>query len=628
MESDLLYSMLNDPEMKEIFESFIVETREILEKLDLELVEIEKTPDDRELLNSIFRSFHTVKGTSGFLGLEKLTMVTHRAEDILNKLRKGEARLNDDLMDGILAAFDKIKDLIESIETNLNEDIEIDGVIRQLEVLYKELESSKKAEPGISQKPAEAKNSTPPPQQKVESSQMPAAEAASKADAALKTEAAPVPAIEPAAAVSPHREEEPAAETNTAAEVNTAKATNQRQQSDNTIRVDVERLDDLLNIVSELVLGRNRLTQVNAEVALEYEGTKLARDMGEASKQIDLMTTELQLAVMKTRMIKIGKVFNRFPRLVRDLAKETKKDMQLVINGEETELDKTLIEEINDPLVHLVRNAVDHGVESPEVRLQKGKDPKGTVTLSAEHEGNNIIITIEDDGKGINPEFLKEKAVSKGLLTRERANELSKQEAYNLIFIPGFSTNEVASNISGRGVGMDVVKTNVAKLRGLINIESEIDRGTKIIIKLPLTLAIIQGLLVKVDSETVVIPLNSVVEVVRVSNEEIKSINQNEVIRIRDSVLPLIRIDKLLYDDSNSDAESKWQYVVVVGIAEKRFGLRVDELVGQKEVVIKSLGNYLGNIEGIAGSTIMGDGKVVMIVDVGELINNLTEENC
>ncbi|MCU7491423.1 MAG: chemotaxis protein CheA [Ignavibacteria bacterium] len=592
--------MLNDPEMQEIFDSFIVETKEILEKLDLELVEIEKTPDDRDLLNSIFRSFHTVKGTSGFLGLEKLTMVTHRAEDILNKLRKGEAHLNDDLMDGILGAFDRIKDLLETIETNHNENIEIDDIIKQLEVLYKELETGKKAEPTAPKPKAaeEEKSSTPEPQ---------------KAEA---------PKAAPAETAIHAKEEEPSTETAA------VKAAGTRQQTDNTIRVDVERLDDLLNIVSELVLGRNRLTQVNAEVALEYEGTKLARDMAEASKQIDLMTTELQLAVMKTRMIKIGKVFNRFPRLVRDLAKETKKDIQLVINGEETELDKTLIEEINDPLVHLVRNAVDHGVESPEVRLQKGKDPKGTVTLSAEHEGNNIIITIEDDGKGINTEVLKEKAVSKGLITRERANELSRQEAYNLIFIPGFSTTEVVSNISGRGVGMDVVKTNVAKLRGLINIESEVDRGTKIIIKLPLTLAIIQGLLVKVDSETVVIPLNSVVEVVRVSNEEIKSINQNEVIRIRDSVLPLIRIDKLLYDDTQAASESKWQYVVVVGIAEKRFGLRVDELVGQKEVVIKSLGNYLGNIQGIAGSTIMGDGKVVMIVDVGELINNLTDENC
>jgi two-component system chemotaxis sensor kinase CheA len=394
------------------------------------------------------------------------------------------------------------------------------------------------------------------------------------------------------------------------------------KQVDNTIRVDVERLDDLLNIVSELVLGRNMLAQVNTDLAFEHEGSQLARDLAEASKQIDLMTTELQLAVMKTRMIKIGKVFNRFPRLVRDLCRETKKDIQLIINGEETELDKTLIEEINDPLVHLVRNSADHGVESPEERVKLGKNPKGTITLSAEHEGNNIIISIEDDGKGIDPEKIKAKAIEKGLITREKANEMAKNEIYNLIFLPGFSTAEKVTNVSGRGVGMDVVKTNVAKLRGMINIESAVGVGTTMTIKLPLTLAIIQGLLVKVNAETVVIPLSSVVEVVRVSDAEIGTIHGNEVIRLRDSVLPLLRVDHVLYDDEhNSDKE--WQYVVVVGIAEKIFGLKVDALVGQKEVVIKSLGDYLGDIPGISGSTIMGDGKVVMILDVAELVNNL-----
>ncbi|MGE5400383.1 MAG: chemotaxis protein CheA [Ignavibacteriales bacterium] len=610
MDSDTLYSMLNDPEMKEIFESFIVETKEILERLDLELVEIEKTPEDRDLLNSIFRSFHTVKGTSGFLGLEKLTKVTHRCEDILNKLRKGEAKLNDDLMDGILNAFDKMKSLLDTIETNQTEDIEIDDTLNLLEILFQQLES------GVT--PVTPKQ----PSQKPEQVQPVITESSIDIPVPAVAESRTEIIDSPAESSPAPKEDESSNETNM------NKTASTRQQTDNTIRVDVERLDELLNIVSELVLGRNRLAQVNTEMSLEYEGTKLSRDLAEASKQIDLMTTELQLAVMKTRMIKIGKVFNRFPRVVRDLAKETKKEIKLVINGEETELDKTLIEEINDPLVHLVRNSVDHGIEHPEIRIQKGKDPQGTVTLSAEHEGNNIIITIEDDGKGINPDVIKEKAVSKGILTREKANELTRQEVYNLIFLPGFSTTEVVTNVSGRGVGMDVVKTNVTKLRGLINIESVVDKGTKIIIKLPLTLAIIQGLLVKVNSETVVIPLNSVVEVVRVSNEEIKSINQNEVIRIRDGVLPLIRIDKLLYEGDNSSSENTWQYVVIVGIAEKRFGVRVDELVGQKEVVIKSLGNYLGNIQGIAGSTIMGDGKVVMIVDVGELINNLTEETC
>ncbi|MEI7810881.1 MAG: chemotaxis protein CheA [Ignavibacteria bacterium] len=603
MESEL-HQLLNDPEMKEIFESFIVETKEILEKLDLELVEIEKKSEDIDLLNSIFRSFHTVKGTSGFLGLDRLTKVTHRGEDILNKLRKREAKLTNDVMDGILAAYDKMKSLVSSIETNKNEDVDIDDTLDMLERISKELETGIKTEsvpkPVVIHAQTEIKLENSAPDIGTEHQD----ESDEEPELVLAVKVAHIGMNK-----DKDIDNKPIA-----------------KQTDNTIRVDVERLNELLNIVSELVLGRNRLAQVNAEVALEYEGTKLSRDLAEASKQIDLMTTELQLAVMKTRMIKIGKVFNRFPRIVRDLSKDLKKDIQLVINGEETELDKTLIEEINDPLVHLIRNSVDHGVEMPDVRIQKGKNPQGTVTLSAEHEGNNIIITIEDDGKGINPDLLKEKAIAKGLLTKEKASELSRQEVYNLIFLPGFSTNDIVTNVSGRGVGMDVVKTNVTKLRGLINVESVIDQGTKIIIKLPLTLAIIQGLLVKVNTETVVIPLNSVVEVVRVSNDEIKTINQDEVIRIRDSVLPLLRIDKMLYADNFDENSNKWQYVVIVGIAEKRFGVRVDELVGQKEVVIKSLGNYLGNIQGIAGSTIMGDGKVVMIIDVGELINNLTEE--
>ena len=333
------------------------------------------------------------------------------------------------------------------------------------------------------------------------------------------------------------------------------------------------------------------------------------------------MTNELQLVVMKTRMIRIGKVFNKFPRLVRDLSRDAKKQIDIVIKGEETELDKTLIEEINDPLVHLVRNSVDHGIENPETRKTNGKNPKGTLTLSAEHEGNNIIITIEDDGKGIDPEVIKAKVVQKGLISAERAKELTRQEILNLIFLPGFSTAEVVTNISGRGVGMDVVKTNVTKLRGIINIESTVGVGTKIIIKLPLTLAIISGMIVKVKEEQIVIPLNTVLEVLRVHRENIYSVNQKPVIKMRDSVLPLVSVEEVLSGFEQKDENRIWQYVVVVGIAEKRYGIKVDSLIGQKEVVIKSLGNYFGKVQGIAGSTIMGDGSVVMIVDVNELLH-------
>ena len=609
MDEENTYSMLSDPEMKEIVDSFIVETKEILEKLDLNLIELENRPDDMELLNDVFRSFHTIKGTSGFLGLDKLTKVTHRCEDILNKLRKGEILLNSELMDGILAAYDKIKEILVSIETELSENVSVDDTVEQLNKLIENIER------GINGKKEEAKDY----------------------EAAVETAAATSETIEKIESGSSSAEvinnndttsgsqlpNEPAEQNQKIIKEDTKSGS--AKKSENSIRVDVERLDELLNIASELVLGRNRLAQVNSEVGLDYEGSKISRDLSDATKQIDLMTNELQLVVMKTRMVKIGKVFNRYPRLVRDLARETKKEVNLILKGEDTELDKTLIEEINDPLVHLIRNSVDHGIELPEKRLQDGKDPAGTVILSAEQEGNQIVITIEDDGKGIDTEFIKEKAISKGLITRERAKELSKTETYNLIFLPGFSTAEKVTNVSGRGVGLDVVKTNVAKLRGIISIESAVGKGTKFIIKLPLTLAIIQGMIVKVNSETVVIPLNSVIEALRINVKDISKINNHEAIRRRDNVIPLVGIDNVLYGNNNGEGRIAWQYVVVVGLAEKRFGIKVDELCGQKEVVIKSLGSYLGNITGIAGSTIMGDGTVVMILDISELLNKIAE---
>lgn len=584
---------LIDPEMKEIVESFIVETKEILEKLDVDLLELEKKPDDKELLNQIFRSFHTIKGTSGFLGLEALPEVTHKCEDILNKLRKGEAVLSASLMDGIILAFDTIKELLKKIEVDQNENVQIANVCNILEELIKEIEGSSSEEAAAP---------------KVEVPQI--------VEAQIHLEETKTVAIEIPQPEKPKQEEKKTEIIEKAAAV---------PVKENTIRVDVDRLDALLDIVSELVLGRNRLSQVNSHFSIENEGNRFTRDFGEVTKQIDLMTTELQLVAMKLRMIKIAKIFNRYPRLVRDLTRDLNKDVELVIKGEETEVDKNLIEEINDPLVHLIRNSVDHGVETPDVRIKAGKSPKGTVTLAAEQLGNNIVISIEDDGKGLDIEVLKEKAVNKGLITRDKAKELTRQEAINLIFLPGFSTAEKVSNVSGRGVGMDVVKTNVSKLRGIINIDSELGKGTKITIKLPLTLAIISGMIVKAYQEMIVIPLGSVIEVIRVNNEQIYSIKGKEVIQVRDSILPLVSLKELLKGRLEGKKEERdgWQYVVEVGIAEKRYGIKVDDLIGQQEVVIKTLGSYLGKIDGIAGSTIMGDGTVVMILDIHELFNKL-----
>ena len=640
MEAVQDYPLLKDPEMKEILESFLIETKEILEKLDVDLMELEKRSDDPELLNQVFRSFHTIKGTSGFFGLNKLTSITHKCEDILNKLRKGEAKLNSGIMDSILLSYDKIRELLISIESNLNEDVDIEKALKELTKTMESLEkssSNKNSKDKRKVSSAKAKTKTGKSRKSSKKTKVEGngnQESVKLEESAIDDKIPEMKSnldVEEEDAVKEEIDENETVEENKAdsddsdsPRVGKDAITRLKEirQRDNTIRVDVERLDELLNIASELVLGRNRLAQVSSEFALEYEGTKLSRDLAEATRQIDLMMNELQLVVMKTRMVKIGKVFNRFPRVVRDLSKESEKNVKLELKGEETELDKTLIEEINDPLVHLIRNSIDHGIEPPEVRKKAGKDTSGTITLSAEHEGNHIIITIEDDGKGIDPEIIKEKAISKGLISKEKAKELTVNDAYNLIFLPGFSTAEVVTNISGRGVGMDVVKTNVTKLRGLINIESKVGAGTKIIIKLPLTLAIIPGMIVKVNEQSMVIPLNSIIEVVRVHLDNINTISGREVIRMRDSVIPLLGIDELLSGVSYRE-DKVWQYVVVVGIAEKRFGIKVDHLIGQKEIVIKSLGTYLGTIEGIAGSTILGDGTVIMILDIGELIHKL-----
>ncbi len=634
------YSALNDPMMAEILESFLVETREILEKLDVDLMELENRPDDKDLLNEIFRSFHTIKGTSGFLGLEKLQKVTHRCEDLLNKLRKGEISLNEDIMDAILLAYDTIKALVDVIEANKNEDYDTEEVVVKLTNLIEALNSgaatAQTEEPQQKQEeapaPAEeekAAEAEEPPQEEVreEKSEETEEEKSEEEKPSEESKEVSPKAEEPE---QPRQEEvkkpaeKPAEQKKPQAQAQAAQAQHHAKKTDSTIRVEVERLDDLLNIVQELVLGRNRLLQVNNTVLQELEGTDISRDLSEATQQIDLMTTELQLAVMKTRMVKIGKVFNRFPRVIRDLSKMTGKKVRLEIVGEETELDKTLIEEINDPLVHMVRNSVDHGIEPPEEREKIGKDPTGTIVLSAEQEGNNIIISIEDDGRGIDPEKIKAKAIEKGIITPEKAEELSRNDILNLIFAPGFSTAQKVSNVSGRGVGMDVVKTNVTKLRGIINIETEPGKGSKFIIKLPITLAIIQGLLVQIDTEIVVIPLNTVIEVVRVSREDIYMIGSSEVIKLRDTVIPLVDLKDSLYKRGNS-TERDWHYIVIVGIAEKRFGLKVDRLLGQEEIVIKSLGKYLGNIKGIAGSTIMGDGTVVMIADIADIVTQIED---
>ncbi len=576
-----------DGEMAEILESFIVESNEILETLGQNLLALEKNPVDTELHNVIFRAVHTLKGTSSFLGFEQTTSLAHVFEDVLNKIRRGELEVSSEKMDVMFEAYDLLKELMRRIETRNNDPIDLKNILERLRAI---------SVPGGD---VQAKKSVEP---------KPSGHAvAVSADKNL----------DPAESVPPAEHEEPAAREPASAQV--AASSMQTKSADSTIRVDVVRLDALMNLVGELVLGRNRLSQVAHQLNEKYDGQQLMHELGETNSHIDFITTELQMAVMKTRMVPIAKVFNKLPRLIRELSKEMGKEIELKMVGEETELDKSLIEELNDPLIHLMRNSADHGVETPAERIAAGKEAKGTVVVRAEHEGNHIFISVEDDGHGMDPEKLRRKALEKGMITESQAKEMSKAEALNLVFAPGFSTAQKVTNVSGRGVGMDVVRTNVQKLKGAIQIQSELNVGTKIIIKLPLTLAIIQALLVEAKREIFSIPLDSVREVVRINRKEISSINGKEVIRLRDTVLPLTHLSRVLGSDRNSE-NAEWMYIVVVGLAEKNLGIVVDSLLGQKEVVIKTIGEYLGNVRGIAGSTILGDGRVIMIIDIGELM--------
>ncbi|MDE7195842.1 MAG: response regulator, partial [Helicobacter sp.] len=387
-----------------------------------------------------------------------------------------------------------------------------------------------------------------------------------------------------------------------------------------TIRVDVKRLDHLMTLIGELVLGKNRLLKIYNDVEERYEGEKFLEELNQVVSAVSVVTTDLQLAVMKTRMIPVGKVFNKFPRMVRDLSRELNKNIELEISGEETELDKSIVEEIGDPLVHIIRNSCDHGVEMPEDRVKVGKPEGGVIKLKAYNEGNHIVIEVADDGKGLNADALKQKGIEKGVISEREADSMTDKEAYAIIFKAGFSTAQKVSNISGRGVGMDVVKTNIEKLNGIIDVDSEFGKGMTLKLKIPLTLAIIQALLVIVQEECYAIPLASVLETVRVGQDEIYSVEGKSVLRLRNEVVSLVRLGDIFGVDSVFQ-NTEEAYVVVIGLAENKIGVIVDFLVGQEEIVIKSLGYYLSGTEGIAGATVRGDGKITLIVDVAAMMN-------
>ncbi|MGL2691072.1 chemotaxis histidine kinase/response regulator CheAY2 [Helicobacter pylori] len=664
-------------DLQEIMEDFLIEAFEMNEQLDQDLVELEHNPEDLDLLNRIFRVAHTIKGSSSFLNLNILTHLTHNMEDVLNRARKGEIKITPDIMDVVLRSIDLMKTLLVTIrdtgsDTNNGKENEIEEAVKQLQAITSQNLEGAKETSGTKETPQKENKEEAKEENKEEAKE----ENKEEAKEENKENKAKAPTAENPASDNPLADEPDLDYANMSAEEVEAeieRLLNKRQEADKerraqkkqeakqevtptkeppktetpkapktetkakakadteenkapsigveqTVRVDVRRLDHLMNLIGELVLGKNRLIRIYSDVEERYDGEKFLEELNQVVSSISAVTTDLQLAVMKTRMQPVGKVFNKFPRMVRDLSRELGKSIELIIEGEETELDKSIVEEIGDPLIHIIRNSCDHGIEPLEERRRLNKPETGKVQLSAYNEGNHIVIKISDDGKGLDPVMLKEKAIEKGVISERDAEGMSDREAFNLIFKPGFSTAKVVSNVSGRGVGMDVVKTNIEKLNGIIEIDSEVGVGTTQKLKIPLTLAIIQALLVGVQEEYYAIPLSSVLETVRISQDEIYTVDGKSVLRLRDEVLSLVRLSDIFKVDaileSNSDV-----YVVIIGLADQKIGVIVDYLIGQEEVVIKSLGYYLKNTRGIAGATVRGDGKITLIVDVGAMMD-------
>lgn len=740
---------------EEILQDFLVEAGEILEQLSEQLVELESRPDDMDLLNAIFRGFHTVKGGAGFLQLNALVECCHIAENVFDILRKGERRVSSELMDVVLQALDTVNAMFDQVREQSEPTPATPELLAALARLA-EPEGAAPAEP-VQASPAAVPPAepAPPPEAPAQSAssditddefeqlldalqgdeapasavaEAPAAPAGDEiSDAefealldqlhgkgkfvppAVSAEPAQVPAeaVEPAAAAAgddisddefealldelhgkgkfgdvPEAAGTPAAPAaaapaaapaeqgkapaaaggdeisddefeslldelhgkgkfNGASEavaaaaavakniavkspaakpVAPAKAAAARpaapdrpaaSEAETTVRVDTARLDEIMNMVGELVLVRNRLVRLGLNSGDEA--------MAKAVANLDVVTGDLQMSVMKTRMQPIKKVFGRFPRLVRDLARNMKKEINLELVGEETDLDKNLVEALADPLVHLVRNAVDHGIESPEEREAAGKPRVGQVVLSAEQEGDHILLMITDDGKGMDAEVLRNKAVEKGLLERDAADRLTDLECYNLIFAPGFSTKTEISDVSGRGVGMDVVKTKISQLNGTVNVFSQKGSGSKIVIKVPLTLAIMPTLMVMLGSQAFAFPLVNVNEIFHLDLSRTNVVDGQEVVIVRDKALPLFYLKRWLVPSAAHEEQGEG-HVVILSVGTQRIGFVVDQLVGQEEVVIKPLGKMLQGTPGMAGATITGDGRIALILDVPSML--------
>ncbi len=627
---------------EEILQDFIVEAGEIIENLNEQLVQIEKTPDDKDLLNAIFRGFHTVKGGAGFLQLTNLVNICHAAESLFDELRNGRIAMSPDLMDAVLQAYDEITSMFDVVKNAQEPDPAPAELIDRLHAL-----ASGNGAPAPAAAPEPEPEPEPQPAGDVDDitedefealldqlhgkGHAPGAEgdenkAADATDedfdkmlATAQSEAAknaPPPPPKEAPKPAPAPAAKPAAPAAPAAggAKPAAKAENKSgPEADTTVRVETQVLDDIMNLVGELVLVRNRLVNMASRRA--------DQDMSKAISNLDVVTLELQNSVMKTRMQPVKKVFGRFPRVVRDLARKLGKKIELRMEGEDTELDKNLVDALADPMVHMVRNCCDHGIEDPKDRVAVGKSEVGVVLLSASQQGDHILLKITDDGQGMDPDILRSVAVKKGLMDEGAADRLSDSEALNLIFAPGFSTNTEITDISGRGVGMDVVKTNISKLNGTVNVISTYGKGTTIEIKVPLTLAILPTLMISVSNRTFALPLTSVSEIFYLDLDSMRNVDGLNTIVIRDKAIPLFFLKQWFEKVSIKEyLENKAHIVLVQVSAAQLVGFVVDELLGQEEVVIKPLDDILRHTPGMAGATITSDGGIALILDIPGLM--------
>jgi two-component system, chemotaxis family, sensor kinase CheA len=601
---------MNDSD--DIVKDFLVESYENLDRLDRDLILLEKSPQDREILASVFRTIHTIKGTSGFLGFDKLGAVAHVGENLLGRLRDGELQLNPEITTALLATVDAVRQMLASIEATGVEGERDDGsLIARLNSLQEG--------PGRADENGDAGRLE---MTSARTEVIPPAPVPNIGD--LLMERAGVTSDEVLRATEQQKEGDPrhlgeilveqgAARPGDVVEALRAQqAASGPSAADRTIRLDVALLDHLMNLVGELVLARNQI--------LQFANSTEESGLLVTSQRLNLITTELQEGVMKTRMQPIGNIWSKLPRTVRDLALDCGKQVRVEMEGKETELDKTLVEAIKDPLTHIVRNSVDHGIERPEVRQAAGKNPEGLLFLRAFHEGGQVNIEISDDGAGLNQNRIRSKALEKGLITVEQAGRLSEREIVNLVLQPGFSTAEKVTNVSGRGVGMDVVKTHIEKIGGTVDLQSKPGQGVMVRMKIPLTLAIIPALIVSTGGDRYAVPQVNLLELVGLDREQarkgIESIHGSPVYRLRGRLLPLVHLENVLQPGKAIAAKPGRVNIVVLEADGRHFGLVVDEINDTEEIVVKPLSKHLKNISVYAGATIMGDGKVALILDV------------